>query len=44
MTTVDTPGARLRTAVAEEEPLQVVGAINAYCALLAQRAGLRALQ
>jgi len=43
MTTVDTPGARLRTAVAEEEPLQVVGAINAYCALLAQRAGLRAL-
>jgi len=43
MTTVDTPGARLRTAVAEEEPLQVVGAINAYCALLAQRTGHRAL-
>jgi methylisocitrate lyase len=43
MTTVDTPGARLRTAVAEEEPLQVVGAINAYCALLAQRCGHRSL-
>ena len=31
-------GARLRAAVAEERPLQVVGAINAYSALLAQRA------
>ncbi len=27
----------------EESPLQVVGAINAYCALLAQRQGFRAL-
>ena len=36
-------GARLRAAVAEERPLQVVGAINAYCALLAERAGFRAL-
>ena len=43
MTIVATPGARLRTALAEEEPLQVVGTINAYCALLAQRAGHRAL-
>jgi len=39
----DAPGARLRKAVSEERPLQVVGAINAYCALLAQRAGFRAL-
>ncbi len=38
-----TPGARLRAAVTEEKPLQVVGAINAYCALLAQNAGFRAL-
>ena len=38
-----TPGARLRAAVTEERPLQVVGAINAYCALLAERAGFRAL-
>src|ERR671921_2862186 len=36
-------GARLRAAVAEERPLQVVGAINAYSALLAERAGFRAL-
>lgn len=36
-------GARLRAAVAEERPLQVVGAINAYCALLAERAGFRAV-
>src|SRR5580700_5891260 len=37
------PGARLRAAVAAERPLQIVGAINAYCALLAERAGFRAL-
>ena len=36
-------GDRLRAAVAEEQPLQVVGTINAYCALLAQRAGFKAL-
>ncbi len=36
-------GARLRAAVAEERPLQVVGTINAYSALLAQRAGFRAI-
>ncbi|MBK1647714.1 methylisocitrate lyase [Rhabdochromatium marinum] len=38
-----TPGARLRAAVAEEQPLQVVGAINAYHALMAERLGYRAL-
>jgi methylisocitrate lyase len=36
-------GARLRSAVDAERPLQVVGAINAYAALLAQRAGFQAL-
>ncbi|MDY6812415.1 MAG: methylisocitrate lyase [Pseudomonadota bacterium] len=36
-------GRRLRRAVSEERPLQVVGTINAYTALLAERAGLRAL-
>jgi methylisocitrate lyase len=39
----DSAGARLRAAVKEEKPLQVVGAINAYSALLAQQAGFRAL-
>ncbi len=33
----------LRDALAEERPLQVVGVVNAYCALLARRAGFRAL-
>jgi len=36
-------GARLRAAVEAERPLQVVGTINAYAALLAQNAGFRAL-
>jgi len=36
-------GARFRAAVEAERPLQVVGAINAYCAKLAERAGFRAL-
>lgn len=39
----DPAGARLRAAVAAERPLQVVGTINAFSALLAQRAGFRAL-
>jgi len=38
-----TPGARFRQALAEEKPLQVVGAICAYHALLAKRSGFRAL-
>ena len=38
-----TPGARLRAAVETERPLQVVGTINAYAALLAARAGFRAI-
>jgi methylisocitrate lyase len=43
MTEKATPGARLRQAVAEERPLQVVGAINAYHAMMAERTGYRAL-
>ena len=43
MKQADSAGARLRAAVKEEKPLQVVGAINAYSALLAQQAGFRAL-
>jgi methylisocitrate lyase len=38
-----TAGARLRAAVEQERPLQVVGTVNAYSALLAERAGFRAL-
>lgn len=36
-------GARFRAAVAEEKPLQVVGAINAFAARMAERVGFRAL-
>ncbi len=36
-------GARFRAALADESPLQVVGAITAYAGLLARRAGYRAL-
>ena len=37
------PGARFRAALAAEKPLQVIGAINANHALLAKRAGYRAI-
>jgi len=36
-------GQRLRSAVAEERPLQIVGAINAYAARMAAACGFRAL-
>jgi methylisocitrate lyase len=38
-----TPGAKFRAALASDNPLQIAGVINAYAALLAQRAGFRAL-
>jgi len=41
--TTSTPGQRLRSALATEHPLQVVGAINAYHAMLAEHAGFRAI-
>jgi methylisocitrate lyase len=43
MSEIQAAGARLRAAVDEERPLQVAGTINAYAALLAQRAGFRAI-
>ena len=41
--TTTTPGARFRAALKAESPLQVIGAINANHALLAKRAGYRAI-
>ncbi|WP_376690816.1 methylisocitrate lyase [Wenzhouxiangella sp. EGI_FJ10409] len=38
-----TPGARFRKLVADHPPLQVVGTINAYSALLAEKAGHQAI-
>jgi methylisocitrate lyase len=37
------PGERFRQAVTDEKPLQVVGAINAFAARMAERVGFRAL-
>ncbi len=43
MTPSQTPGQRLRQAVQDERPLQLVGAINAYHAMMAEKTGYRAL-
>lgn len=43
MTATASAGARFRAALAEENPLQVVGTITAYAALMARRVGYRAL-
>ncbi len=37
------PGKRFRRAMREESPLQIVGAINAYAAMLAQRVGFNCI-
>ncbi|MBT8147474.1 MAG: methylisocitrate lyase [Gammaproteobacteria bacterium] len=41
--TNQTAGARFRQALEENAPLQIVGAINAYCAMLAEDAGHKAI-
>jgi methylisocitrate lyase len=43
MATPTTAGARFRKALAEEKPLQIMGTINAYCAMMAERVGYRAI-
>lgn len=43
MSTSQSAGSRLRQALAAESPLQIAGTINAYSALLAQRAGFNAI-
>jgi methylisocitrate lyase len=43
MNDVSSAGARFRAALSAEKPLQIVGVINAYAALLAERAGFRAI-
>lgn len=37
------PGTRFRQALEKENPLQIVGTINAYCALMAQKAGYQSI-
>jgi methylisocitrate lyase len=41
--TTENPGQRFRNALASETPLQIAGAIHAYAAMLAQRAGFQAI-
>jgi methylisocitrate lyase len=43
MTAPTSAGARFRAALAHERPLQVVGTVNAFSALLAERAGFRSI-
>ena len=43
MTDTRSPGTRLRDEVAQNNPLQVVGTVNAYSAIMAQKTGHRAL-
>ena len=43
MTQLTSAGARFRTAIAAEKPLQIIGAINAYHAMLATQTGFKAL-
>ena len=40
---MNTPGKKFREAIAENNPLMVVGAVNAYCAKMAESAGHKAL-
>ena len=43
MTEAISPGKKLRQATAANNPLQVVGAVNAYSAIMAQKCGHQAL-
>lgn len=43
MTERISPGESLRSTVEKEQPLQIVGAVNAYAAILAEAVGFRAL-
>lgn len=38
-----TPGGRFRRALEEEKPLQIIGTVNAYAAMLASQSGFRAV-
>lgn len=43
MSTLNSAGARFRAALAAEKPLQIIGAINAYHAKLAEQVGYKAI-
>jgi len=43
MSSIKSAGLRFREAMAEEKPLQIMGTINAYAALLAEKTGYKAI-
>ena len=43
MTQISSAGTRFRHSLELEKPLQIVGTINAYCALMAEQAGFQAI-
>ena len=43
MSDIESAGSRFRLQLEQECPLQIAGTINAFCALLAERAGFRAI-
>ncbi len=43
MTKILSPSMKFREAVAKEQPLQIVGAVNAYAAMLAEASGFKAI-
>lgn len=43
MTRTLTAGGRFRLAIREEQPLQIIGTVNAYAAMMAKRTGYRAI-
>ena len=43
MPDIDSPGTRFHKALCEQSPLQIVGTINAYSAMLAEKAGHRSI-
>ncbi len=43
MTQTLTAGGRFRLAIAEDKPLQIIGTVNAYAAMMAKRTGYRAI-
>lgn len=43
MSKIETAGMRFRAAIATEHPLQIIGAINAYHAMLATQSGFKAI-
>jgi methylisocitrate lyase len=37
------PGQKFRQALSEEQPLQIMGTVNAYCAMMAKQTGVKAI-